>query len=273
MTIRKPGPESRWVRLTEHEVGRPHFRPKRNPVTPAGTASASGAIMPFPYQAVTSDGQSLELVRWSLRDIFSALVATVLQAQQLFVVGNGQPFTPQGGTTAKNKTFLEANIQTQNGVLPNPQSFLVSSIRQIIRASIAVIDMVNWMYSTLGQLQCGDLNRIYFQAAMAEVTSAQTVPFVGAVGSVYTGALLGAGWPTVHNQYSMSTGLMDPNIGAIDQGVVINQGRQFNFLIDPTQDALLYTAGWTTQNGTNQAGSGLEIEIVLDGVLARSLAG
>ena len=93
------GPRERWVPISENEVGRPHFRPTRNPVLPAG----SQAAQPFPYTAQSADGQSLELVTWTIYDTFMALVNTQMITQTLFVSGQGQPFTPLGGTSALTK--------------------------------------------------------------------------------------------------------------------------------------------------------------------------
>ena len=273
----RAGSTNRWVRLNENEVGRPHYRPKKNPVLPANQSVAQ----PFPYTALSPDGQTLELVHWSLRDIFAATVQTALKPQTLFTVGWGQPFTEQGGATPVNKTYLYTNLQTQNGLLPNPQSFLVNSLRQVVRNDIFLGDLMNWLFSTLGTMQCGDLNRIYFQAALAEIPGAQAGVFVGATdvanagARVYPNGVAAPSWPTVHNQYSMQTGLNDPSLGgAPDMGVVINQGRSFNFVVDPTQDVIKNAgAGWTTATGTTSGGTGLDCEIVWEGVLARSLAG
>ena len=265
------GPRERWVPISEHEVGRPHFRPTRNPVLPTN----SGAVQNFPYMATDpTTGQSLELVTWTLYDTFMADVLTQMIVQQLFSIGQGQPFTPLGGTSAVNKTALYSDITTFNGLLPPPQSFLTRFIRQRIRSDIYLQDLVNWMYSTLGTLQCGDLQRQYFLAPLADIPTAQGAPFVGAPGSIYTKSVASVGWPTVHNRYDMRTELNDPNIGGVpDIGVVINQGRQFYFQLDPTQDTVNHPGGWTTTAGSTDGGTGIFAQIILEGVLARSLSG
>lgn len=269
------GPRERWVPISEHEVGRPHFRPTRNPVLPAGAGVPGGPVQNFPYNAISAtNGQSLELVTWTLYDTFIADVLTKMIVQSLFAVGQGQPFTPLGGATAINKTYLYSDITTFNGLLPPPQSFLIRYIRQRVRSDIFLQDLVNWMYSTLGTLQCGDLQRQYFLAPMADIPTAQGTPFVGAPGSVYTKSVAGVGWPTVHSRYDMRTELNDPNLGGVpDIGVVINQGRQFYFQLDPTQDTVNYPGGWTTIAGSTDGGTGIFAQIILEGVLARSLSG
>lgn len=247
----------------------PHFRPKRNPATMISTASPAS----FPY---ASPVQSLELVRWALRDYFEAVAGAGIQLIlfQLFTVGQGQPFTPQGAAAPTNKNKFHTNVQLQNGGLPNPQSMLVSSIRKIIREDIYYTDFLNLQESTLATLQCGDMQRIYFEGLFAEIPGAQAGIEVGFVtaGDITTGSLMHAGWSTVDNRYSLQTGLMDPNINAPDLGVVINEGRAFQFLLDPTLDSTRVSNGWTTIAAAS-SGTGVAGWVLLDGVLARSLAG
>jgi len=264
------GPGSRrWVRLTEHEIGRPHFRPIKNPIV----AAPSGAPSIFPY---TTSPQQLELVRWALRDTFIALAGAGVQLVQfqLFTIGKGQAFTPQGAAAATNKNQFHTNVQLQNGGLPNPQSMLVSSIRQVLRANIFYTDMLNLMYATLATLQCGDMERKYFEGLLAEIPAAQAGIQVGFVtaGDITHGSVMTPGWQTVHNVYSLQTGLQDPNIGGPDLGVIINEGRAFSLILDPTLNSTVVANGWSTIAAASQ-GTGFQGWILLDGVLARSLAG
>jgi hypothetical protein len=258
------------VRLNEHEVGRPHFRPTKNP---AVVTSQSVNPSAFPY---TGQQQTLELVRWALRDTFIALASTGIQLVQfsLFTVGIGQPFTPQGAVAATNKNKFHTNVQLQNGGLPNPQSMLVSSIRQVLRSDIYYSDMLNLLFATLATLQCGDMNRQYFEGLLAEIPGAQAGINVGFVtaGDITHGSVMSPGWQTVHNVYSLQTGLQDPNIGGPDLGVVINEGRSFSFILDPTLNSTVVANGWTTHTSAAN-GTGFQGWILLDGVLARSLAG
>lgn len=276
MTLRtNSGPRERWVPISEYEVGRPHFRPTRNPVMPAQTPGSASPVQSFPYNAISQNtGQSLELVTWTLYDTFMALVNTKMIVQTLFAIGQGQPFTPLGGTSAVNKNYLYSDITTFNGLLPPPQSFLVRYIRQRVRSDIFLQDLLNWMFSTLGTLQCGDLQRQYFLAPMADIPTAQGTPYVTVPGSVYSKSIAGVGWPTVHSRYDMRTELNDPNLGGVpDIGVVINQGRQFYFQLDPTQDIVNYPTGWSTTAGSTSGGTGIFAQLILEGVLARSLSG
>jgi hypothetical protein len=269
-----PGPRQ-WNRLTEAEVGRPHFRAKKNPITASGQT-----VNYFPVDAVAANGEALELVAWALRDTVMALVSKQLTTPlKLFVSGSGAAYTPFGGTTAFNKPELYANVASQTGLLPNPQSFLVSHMRQIIRGDIFVGDLMLLAYNTLYSLQCGDMSRIYFEEPGAILPSAQSGLFIQQLGSLnpFTGSVSSIGWPTAHNVASLQTGLKDPSLnGAPDMGVVINQGRQFVFIIDPTQgyfNGSVFTgAGWSTVAAAS-GGTGLSIMIELCGVLARSLAG
>lgn len=259
----------RWTRLSEHEIGRPRYRPTKNPIT----AMAAAIPGTFPY---TSQPQTLELVRWALRDTFIGLAGAGVQLVQfsLFTVGMGQPFTPQGAAAATNKNKFHTNVSLQNGGLPNPQSMLISSIRQVLRANIFYTDMLNLMYATLATLQCGDMNRQYFEGLLAEIPGAQTGIDVGfiTVADIAHGSVMNPGRPIAHNVYSLQTGLQDPNIGGPDLGVVINEGRSFSVLLDPTLNSTVVANGWTTIAAASQ-GTGFQGWILLDGVLARSLAG
>jgi len=264
------GPGSRrWVRLSEHQVGRPHFRPTKNPAVQQSTANAGM----FPY---TSSPQILELVAWALRDTFIALASTGIQLVQfqLFTVGRGQAFTPQGAAAATVKNNFHTNVQLQNGGLPNPQSMLVSSVQQVLRGNIFYADMLNLMYATQAQLLCGDMQRPYLDAIFGEIPAAQAGIQVGFVtaGDITHGSIMSPGWQTVHNVYSLQTGLQDPSIGGPDLGVVINEGRSFSFVLDPTLNSTVVANGWTTTTAANQ-GTGIQGWILLKGVLARSLAG
>jgi len=259
----------RWTRLSEHEIGRPRYRPTKNPIT-AAAATIPGT---FPY---TSQPQTLELVRWALRDTFIGLAGAGIQLVQfsLFTVGQGQPFTPQGGVAATNKNKFHTNVNLQNGGLPNPQSMLISSVRQVLRANVFYTDMLNLMYATLATLQCGDMNRQYFEGLLGEIPGAQSGIDFGfyTAGDVTHGSIMNPGRPIAHNVYSLQTGLQDPNIGGPDLGVVINEGRSFSFILDPTLNSTVVANGWTTIAAASQ-GTGFQGWILLDGVLARSLAG
>jgi hypothetical protein len=268
-----PGLQKReWNRVSEYEVGRPRLRARKNPI-PAD--SGSGAVFPFPntpYQNAT-----LQLLAWNLRDTDVVLAnKTFNTIRQLFTTGQNGSFTPFGGTTAYNKPSLLANIQSNNGLLPSPQSFLVSHLRQIVRADICIADIMKLCYSTYYSFVAGDQNWVYFEGPGAVLPTAGTGPV-----SSYTGSNQGnvnatstIGWPVTHNVASLRSGLIDPTIGAEDQGYNIAQNKQFRFNIDPTQWD--FTSGSITIGGytvANTGGNGMQISIELCGVLARGMNG
>jgi hypothetical protein len=270
-------PRKRWTQIDASEVGRPHYRFRRNPV-PSTTTQGGG----FPYGTISSDGQELELVEWGLYDYAEAAVATQMQTLTYFKVGLGQPLVVVGGAgAAPSKTLLHTNLDSQNGVLPNPQSMLVRTLRCRIRPNIGLADLINVGFATFAQFQAGDLNRPYFQGPAADIPTAQDGIYGAtavATGAASTGALA-MGWPTIHNQYDLRTGLIDPNIGAPDQGVVINQGRTFSFSLNPglsptfNDNTSANTIPWTTLAGGASGGTGVAYWAVLQGVLARAKAG
>jgi hypothetical protein len=268
-----PGLQRReWNRVSEYEVGRPKLRARKNPV-PA--SSGSGSVFPFPgtpFQDV-----NLQLLAWNLRDTLVVLANKTFNAiQQLFTTGQNGALSAFGSATAYNKPILLANIQSNNGLLPSPQSFLVSHLRQIVRADICVADIMKLGYSTYYSFVAGDQNWVYFEGAGAALPTAGTGPV-----SSYTGSNQGGvnstttmGWPTMHNVASLRSGLMDPTIGAEDQGYNIAQNKQFRFNIDPTQWD--FTSGTVTIGGysvANAGGNGMQIMIELCGVLARGMNG
>jgi hypothetical protein len=293
ITLSDAGPGSRrnWTRLNEHQVGRPVFRAKKNPTSSATLANGQGTASPqyFPYAGIGASGENLEIVAWSLRDSIIALAAAGKvwnTLTYLFTSGQNTPLLPIGGTTAFNKPDLLCNINSNTGQLANPQSFLVTRIQQIIRNDVYQQDLLNIAFSTLYQFLCGDLNRPYMDEPGAKVPCGAAGIFVGSNGSGSNIPLTGIaqiGWPVIHNELSMQTGLLDPSLadaanpnGKPDMGIVINQGRQFKFTLDPTQFAFngaTPTQGSWTTIAAASGGTGFQLSIELVGNLARSLAG
>lgn len=262
------GPSHRaWRRLSEFEVGHPHFRPKRNPVPPNAA---------FPTAA--PGGIALQMLAWNLRDTAIVLANKTWNTPYvLFTIGGNSQFTPFGASSAINKTPILTNIASATGLLPSPQSFLATHIRQIIRADIYQADLLNLLYSTYYSFQASDQNLLYFEGPGAVCPSGNTSPFVGNTGSVYTGTILGAGWPVNTNVASLRSGLVDPTTGKPDMGYAITENKQFKFILDPTQTTFIADAtgsgGWTTTATGSTGGTGIEVGVELQGVLARSLAG
>jgi hypothetical protein len=262
-----------WNRVSEYEVGRPKLRAKRNPV-PA--TAGSGVTFPFGMVDPTTNA-TLQLLAWNLRDSDIILPNKSFNViRQLFTTGQNGALTPFGSTTPFNKPIILANIQSNNGLLPSPQSFLVSHLRQIIRSDIQLSDLINLAYSTYYQFVAGDQNWVYFEGPGSVLPSGATTPFPTVVGSTFTAtdSNAGMGWPTTHNVASVRSGLFDPTINAEDQGYNIAQNKQFRFLLDPTQfnftSATVVQGYWNT---VNNEGTGIQLSIELCGVLARGMNG
>ena len=289
-----PGSQRRnWTRRNEHFVGHPEFRAKRNPASSQNlaTPASPGAASPqyFPYAGVGNNGESLEIVAWSLRDTWLALASTGIFLNSLiylFVSGQNTPLQPIGATSSFNKPDLLCNINSNTGQLANPQSFLVGHIKQIVRGDIFQADMLNLAHATLYQFLCGDLNRPYLDEPGVKIPTGEAaiqVQYPGSGANLPTKSISSMGWATVHNGWSASTNLLDPSLadasypnGKPDMGIVINQGRQFKFTVDPTQfsfiNATVAQGGWTTTTAA-AGGQGIQDSIELIGCLARSLAG
>lgn len=289
LTLKDAGPGSRrnWIRYTEHQVGRPAFRWKKNPATSG--AMVGNSPQTFPYGGIAASGENLEIVAWSLRDSVIALAGaghlwnTIIY---LFTSGQNTALVPIGATTPFNKPDLLCNINSNTGQLANPQSFLVTRIQQIIRGDVYQADLLNIAHSTEYQFLCGDLNRPYIDEPGAKIPCGAAGIFVGSNGSggnIPVNGIAQIGWPVIHNELSTQTGLLDPSLadasnpnGKPDMGIVINQGRQFKFTLDPTQFSFIggtvAQGGWTTTAAAS-GGTGFQLSLELVGNLARSLAG
>ncbi|MGA8224010.1 MAG: hypothetical protein WB780_20340 [Candidatus Acidiferrales bacterium] len=223
----------------------------------------------------------LELVKFDLYDaVLAPTVATVMPITNLFTIGLNESILPIGAGANINKTLAHTNFDSTNRQLPPPQSFLVTSLRQAIKggsgiAGICFVDANNIQYSTIGNFWAGSTKRSYFQGLMGDIPCAQNQLFGGAFGTpVGVGTWLGFGYPMVHNQYSLQTGLIDPSTGQPDQGVVINQGRTFYFSWDPTLNITDAQTPWKTgAAGGATAGVGFFDYVFLCGIMARAIAG
>jgi hypothetical protein len=262
-----------WNRVSEYEVGRPKLRAKKNPVP-----AASGTASTFPFNMIDPvTNVTLQLLAWNLRDTDIILANKGFNViRQLFTTGQNGALAPFGSTTPFNKPIMLSNVQSNNGLLPSPQSFLVTHLRQIVRSDIQLADLINLCYSTYYQFVAGDQNWVYFEGPGAVLPSGATTPFPTVAGTTYNtnNSNAGVGWPTTHNVASVKSGLYDPTIQAEDQGYNIAQNKQFRFMLDPTQFSFISnTVVQGYWNTVNNNGTGIQISIELCGVLARGMNG
>ncbi|MGH9406774.1 MAG: hypothetical protein ACRD3D_13180 [Terriglobia bacterium] len=234
-----------WLKLDEHEVGRPHLRLK-NPV-------------------YTTDGAtqtSLEVIAQDLYDYGEIELNTVTQKISFFAIPAGQMYTPIGGT-AFQKNNLHTNLESQGAVLPNPQRFMTKGMQAIRRPDIAMVDLTALDYQSLVTFVIGDSKKPYFVGLLAKIPAASGIMSASTTGAAPTPASVNAltqGWPVSGNIYHL---LADAN----DPGVIISQGQNFNVLLDPT----LQIGGAFTTAAAAAAGTGIHIWMTLVGTLARSV--
>ena len=279
LTHAGPGTTSRkrqWTGLCEYEICRPRIRAKRNPVP-----QTYGGAQAFPANGVSfvnNQQVSLQLLAWELRDSFVVLQAQTWNVQAI-LFSNGQNGTlfafGATGNNGPNKPYLLANVNSNNGLLPSPQSFLATHITQIIRGDIFQADLLNLAYSTYLQFKAGDQLWIYAEGYGAEFPTSEAQIQTGAVGA-YAASLSGIGWPTGHVNKSLRSGLMDPTTGTEDPGYNISQNKNMQFIYDPTQFSFIASTiasgGWSTK-ATGSDGTGMQISIALRGALARGMSG
>jgi hypothetical protein len=236
-------------------------------------------MFPFGAQATVNGATVvLQLLAWELRDTFTVLQAQTWNvAAQLFTNGqNGTLFSfGSTGNNGPNKPPMLANVNSNNGLLPSPQSFLATHIAQVIRGDIFQTDLLNLAYSTYVQFLAGDQLWVYAEGYGSEYPSSETQIYNGAVGS-YAASLAGIGWPTNHVNKSLRSGLIDPSTGTEDPGYNIAQNKNFKMIYDPTQFSFIASTiasgGWATISTANH-GTGMQISPCLRGVLARGMSG
>lgn len=200
-----------WIDLDEHEIGRPHFKMKNPvPVTDANT----GLLI-----------AGLETIKQDLYDFWQSAVNSTLTAQTLFATGTNQPYTPIGGT-AFAKQLLHTNVQGNNGQLPNPQSFMMKGLMQIIDPLMNPTDIRGIEFQMQASFFCGDSNKHYYDGLLLKIPQACGMFINGTPASNATFA--GMGWPHSDSWYPLLADGSDP-------GVSINQGQNFGFTLDPTQ--------------------------------------
>jgi hypothetical protein len=272
-----PGTEPRrWTGLCEFEICRPRLRARKNPVP-----QTFGGAQQFPFAGVgfvNNQQVFLQLLAWELRDSFLVLQAQTWNTPaNLFTNGqNGTLFSfGSTGNNGPNKPYLLANINSNNGLLPSPQSFLSTHITQIIRGDVYQADLLNLAYSTYLQFKAGDQLWIYAEGYGAEYPNSETQIQSQAVGS-YAASLAGLGWPTGHVNKSLRSGLIDPSTNTEDPGYNIAQNKNMQFIYDPTQFSFnastIASGGWPTI-ATASHGTGMQISICLRGALARGMSG
>jgi hypothetical protein len=227
----------RWRELTEHEVGRPHFR-FRNP-----------------YQ----EGE-LEFLIQAEYDYFEIAIATPVVAQTAFTIQKGGSYTPTGGA-AFFKQYYHTNLK-QAGVLAAPKKHLTKGISISIRNDVYPTDLILWTYNTFCRFVVGDGDKSYFDGVAAEAPASG-----GVFGTILGSATQTTGVGAWCNGYPVTSNML---VLAIDDndGVGIEQGQPLNFIMDPTQ---VQAGAFTTIAGSTAGGTGIKGHVRLQGIEARGV--
>lgn len=238
-------------RLEAHEVGRPKFR-LRNPM-------------------IAGQG---DFVVQPIYDYYGAAAATAINRQTLFAIPVGGNYTPIGGA-AFVKTAIHTNVRVA-GQLENPWAMLVRSVGVYLDPEMNTLDAERFAGQVLLNFECS--GKSFFQNIVGRCGgSGGTWAAFGSTGTnaaPVTVATAANGVPSPDSGYSICA----PGAGRFPQieGVVIEQGQQFDVILDPTLAAHVAAVGFTTQTAAvtatqGQLGVGIRAWVVLDGTLARGV--
>lgn len=172
-----------------------------------------------------------EVIVQPLYDIYFVAVAAAFPLVTLFTVPKGQQYT-LGGVAAFTKNFAHTNL-LQAGMLQSSYTYVVRALSMYVQAQQGTAhplvhpeDMAN-LLSTFGRFEIN--SKSYFDGILG------WLPAGGGMSGFGFGTL------TAPNSASVTTnGWPDAgNIYALPGGQFINPQEQFDFIIDPTQNALL----------------------------------
>jgi len=249
--------ESRYAHLPvleEKEVGRPKYVGfRKNPIV-AG---------------------QLEYLVQPIYDFYGVAVATQATTQQLFAQAIGSSYTPSGGA-AFVKSVYHTNL-VQNGMLDAPKKFLVKAPSTVVRSDVAPSDLNAFIGQTLFQLFIS--GKDYWTSIVSKTPAGAGSFFSGfstqTLSATGTVAAAGAnGWPTAQNVATITDPM--PQIPGLDPmepilGQLIEQNQNFAVVLNPT---IAGPAAFTTSAAapiTQIPGSGLNVHVYLEGVLARAI--
>lgn len=183
-------------------------------------------------------------------DFYGVAPATALTKQTLFAIPQGQQYTPAGGAALVKSAWHTSMVQS--GLFPNPDKFYVKQISVSVRADIYIDDAIRFLMDTL----------VVFNISQRSFLTvhAYKLPSAGGPWGSTTG-LIGNGWPSHDNEFDFSDQL----------GEIVEQGQNFNVVLDPTQVEDADGNGvYTTQSDQQEAGgTGINCFVHLDGLYNR----
>jgi len=236
--------------IEEREVGRPKLKMLRaNPIV-AG---------------------QLEYLVQPLYDFYGVAVATAVTKQQLFAQPIGASYTPSGGA-AFTKTLYHTNL-VQPGMLDAPKKFLVKAVAVVLRSDAGPQDMNSFIGLTLAQLQIS--GKDYWTALVSKCPAGAGGFFTGVSPTAATlGNTSTNGWPTAQNVATITDPM--PQIPGLDPmepilGQLIEQNQNFSVVLDPTISGAAAFTTLAASPATIFPGTGINLHVYLEGVLARAI--
>jgi hypothetical protein len=196
----------------------------------------------------------------------------------LFAIGQGQQYTPPGGT-AITKTPWHTSMITGNGMLDNPKKLLVLNIAVQFDPAMAIPDLNATSINYLATFKM--FQKDFWQGHVMQLPAGAGPQFSGAatVGTttgsgqsqLFTSSVNGR--PSQENYNSLvypGGGVAGPADAASGQspvlppitGVLIEQGAPFVVILDPTQTNTPGT-GFTTSNLTVAVNNTLSVGVSL----------
>lgn len=183
-------------------------------------------------------------------DVYMVAPATQLTKQVLFQITQGQQYTPAGGGAFFKTQWHTSMVQA--GLFPNPDVFYAKQISVDFRGDIYIADAQHLLWDSLITFNISQ--RPFLQLAATKLPGAGGL--FGFVGTNFTNGL-----PTQDNEFDFSD----------TQGEVIEQGQNFNVVVDPT--LVIDSTGlgvYTSQSDQGEAGgTGINAKVTLDGLYSR----
>ncbi len=242
--------------IAEREVGRPKVRGLRHNPIVAG---------------------QLEYLVQPIYDFYGVAVATAVTKQQLFSQPIGASYTPSGGA-AFVKTLYHTNL-VQPGMLDAPKKMLVKAVAVVPRSDISPQDLASFIGLTLAQLTIS--GKDYWTALVSKCpagagafTSNLSTTALAAAGTGSTSNAGSNGWPSAQNVATITDPMPQiPGLDAMEPilGQLIEQNQNFGVILDPTISGAAAFTTLAAAPATLFIGTGVNVHVYLEGVLARAI--
>lgn len=240
--------------IQEREVGRPKLHMlRRNPIL-AG---------------------QLEYLVQPVYDFYGVAVATAVTKQQTFAQPIGASYTPSGGA-AFIKTLYHTNL-VQPGMLDAPKKLLIKAVAIVLRSDVSPQDGASFIGTTLAQLTIS--GKDYWTSLVSKCPagagmftsniSTQTLAAGGTIANAGSN-----GWPSAQNVATITDPMPQiPGLPPMDPilGQLVEQQQNFGVVLDPTIAGVAAFTTLAAVPATQFVGTGLNVHVYLEGVLARAI--